>query len=325
MSVGGVFYQAGNASLKNSVFIGNYNIPTASNDGSCGALLARECTCDVEYCAVLSNHQRSYGYGLLTTPSVTYYHASGHLRNCTVVDNTSMSPYSDIVGFDFLNFATSWTNPTVENCIIRYNLILIGNENNVASTLATVASNVKSSQGNPGFLDHLHGDCRIRPPSTAIDTGMNFGQTSDILGNQVPTGAAPDMGAYEFAPMSYALWAAQNGLAGTNALPASDPDLDGRPNQAEYVLQLDPNRYDGSNGMTVALEPFGGTNYLTVSLTPPVFATDVVVSAESSIGLNGWSNTVTKISSAPVLKFRDNVPASTSNQRLMRLNCVLTQ
>jgi hypothetical protein len=44
-------------------------------------------------------------------------------------------------------------------------------------------------------------------------------------------------------------WAIQNGLAGADALPGSDPDKDGLSNLMEYYLGLSPNNSSGSGGL----------------------------------------------------------------------------
>lgn len=51
---------------------------------------------------------------------------------------------------------------------------------------------------DPGFVDLENGDLRLTRGSQAIDTGVDVGIASDIAGTRVPTGRAPDMGAYEF-------------------------------------------------------------------------------------------------------------------------------
>lgn len=50
---------------------------------------------------------------------------------------------------------------------------------------------------DPKFVN-FPGDLRLKPSSPAIDAGVNLGYTRDLLWNRVPTGRAPDAGAYEF-------------------------------------------------------------------------------------------------------------------------------
>jgi len=55
--------------------------------------------------------------------------------------------------------------------------------------------------GNPGFVNAAYSDFRLAPGSAAIDAGVNTGKgmaTVDILGNAIPAGRAPDIGAYEY-------------------------------------------------------------------------------------------------------------------------------
>jgi hypothetical protein len=51
---------------------------------------------------------------------------------------------------------------------------------------------------NPSFVNLSGGDYHLNSNSPAINAGQSLGYTSDIDGNPVPYGAAPDIGAYEF-------------------------------------------------------------------------------------------------------------------------------
>lgn len=54
--------------------------------------------------------------------------------------------------------------------------------------------------GDPLFVDPLNGDFHLQGGSPAIDAATDVGLTRDKDGNPIPTGAAPDIGAYEYQP-----------------------------------------------------------------------------------------------------------------------------
>ena len=51
---------------------------------------------------------------------------------------------------------------------------------------------------NPLFVDFDNGDFHLREGSLAIDAGVNLGYKKDFDGNAVPSGSAPDLGAFEY-------------------------------------------------------------------------------------------------------------------------------
>ncbi len=61
----------------------------------------------------------------------------------------------------------------------------------------TVTSGGHSLTGNPKFADSSADDYHLLTGSPAIDHAVDLGVTKDLDGNPRPSGAAPDMGAYE--------------------------------------------------------------------------------------------------------------------------------
>ncbi len=51
---------------------------------------------------------------------------------------------------------------------------------------------------NPDLVNPSNNDFRLSNVSPGINTGVNLSLTVDIMGNTVPTGAGPDIGAYEY-------------------------------------------------------------------------------------------------------------------------------
>ncbi len=51
---------------------------------------------------------------------------------------------------------------------------------------------------NPNFVNYADRDVHLQQTSPAVNVGVSLGYKTDLDGNVVPQGTAPDMGAYEF-------------------------------------------------------------------------------------------------------------------------------
>ena len=54
--------------------------------------------------------------------------------------------------------------------------------------------------GNPFFVDYAQHDYHLTAASPAVDAGIPLELTTDLDGKTIPSGKAPDMGAYEYTP-----------------------------------------------------------------------------------------------------------------------------
>ncbi len=75
----------------------------------------------------------------------------------------------------------------------EYNIYFLGGKTDIGITL-------ESSEKicDPMFVDLSKNDFRLKPGSPAIDAGLNLNYRFDFIGNSVPFGNAPDIGAFEY-------------------------------------------------------------------------------------------------------------------------------
>lgn len=147
---------------------------------------------------------------------------------------------------------------------------------------------------------------------------------------EVDDGASTDTTTLEIVVKEtyYSLWAASNGLAGTNAVYSADPDTDGIDNLGEYALGGNPTTNDAEYIMPVhSMGEDIGTNWLNYvyrrrldatvrNLTYEVLVTDDLVS-------NVWTNTTEETGSASIdVDFEsvtNRVPTDMEAQRFLKL------
>jgi hypothetical protein len=93
--------------------------------------------------------------------------------------------------FDYQNMVNWSINPG--GLVHKNNLYNLSGVNGQMYTLDSSEIN-----GTPQFVDSSNGNYQLQSASPAINAGINLGYTNDYLGNSIPSGAAPDLGAYEF-------------------------------------------------------------------------------------------------------------------------------
>jgi len=109
--------------------------------------------------------------------------------------------------------------------------------------------------------------------------------------------------------------------AGANT---ASPSGDGMPNLLKYALGLNPTAcVTGAQLPHPSIQPDGGQDYLTLTVSRAADPADVTCIAEVSGDLLNWvsgpSNTVTLSNTATQLVVRDNTPAATATVRFIRL------
>lgn len=112
------------------------------------------------------------------------------------------------------------------------------------------------------------------------DAGTLSGGIYAVAGGFWGAGTAPP-------PLSYATWIAGFGLSGSAAAASADPDGDGLPNGAEYVLGGIPNVHGASLRPTAAT--VGSNMVFTFSRSDAAETTDVTLTVQSGPDLASWS------------------------------------
>jgi len=109
--------------------------------------------------------------------------------------------------------------------------------------------------------------------------------------------------------------------AGANG---SSPAGDGVPNLLKYALGLDPNIPATISQLpTGGIQPDGGQDYLTMTVSRTAAQTDISYVVEVSGDLQTWAsgppNTATLTDTATQLVVRDNTPVPSATERFIRL------
>jgi len=135
----------------------------------------------------------------------------GVIENMRIENNTMVENATNEQGWKVIDFNGIPTNNTLilrNNIISANNFQVIANaetfthENNLYDLRngTTVGYPAHPSEiiDHPGFVNPSDHDYHLESTSPAIDQGLDLGYTEDFDGNPVPSGARPDLGAYEY-------------------------------------------------------------------------------------------------------------------------------
>jgi hypothetical protein len=135
----------------------------------------------------------AYPAGLIIFDNGTYFVDNIDFRNNIIGSGMARAISAN---YAWKNHFSAFDNNAVENPVFE-------ERNPKASlTLAQLqasGSALNSFTTSPGFVDPAGRDFHLQSTSPAIDAGANVGLTKDYEGNTIPQGAAPDIGAYEYA------------------------------------------------------------------------------------------------------------------------------
>lgn len=96
------------------------------------------------------------------------------------------------------NFRAVGQNVIGSSLIHDHNLYQLFGAGVVSGDSQTFGLDATEKVTDPQFLDAAHLDFRLKVTSPAVDKGVATSFPVDLLGTPVPTGAAPDIGAYEW-------------------------------------------------------------------------------------------------------------------------------
>lgn len=142
-----------------------------------------------------------------------------------------------------------------------------------------------------------------------------------IANGRVYVGTSTSLNAYGLYS-NFSTWAAQQGLIGNNALPATVVSHDGIANLMKYALGLNPfttYNSDSSSLPSVKIQTVTGSSYLALNFDG--VAPGVTYNAEASSDLVNWT-TIQSFTGTPPpgsISVQDTQPVSASARRFMRL------
>lgn len=113
------------------------------------------------------------------------------------------------------------------NFISDYNLFYRSTGTNIGTVNTTTYTNFSDWQtagydlhginADPMFMDFDSDDFRLQRVSSAINAGVDLGLTNDIVNTSIPQGGGPDMGAYEYIPLTVTINQKDNQADPTNS------------------------------------------------------------------------------------------------------------
>lgn len=147
----------------------------------------------------------------------SYIHLSGtfssdvqnlHIENNTIYEDQSGQAKGWVI-FGWAGTPTSNTAIVRNNIIYAYNLTYVSAETGFTHdhnlyffpeniTKLKYALTPSEKIADPLFIDQAHQNFRLQAGSPAIDMGVSNGMSLDFIDQPVPSGNAPDAGAYEY-------------------------------------------------------------------------------------------------------------------------------
>ncbi len=104
------------------------------------------------------------------------------------------------------SFEPAQSNASIDyNCVFRSGpgvLVKYGGKRLTWTGWRDLGFDSHGINADPRYVQPSKNDLRIRPDSPVIDVGCDVGLRKDFVGNPIPAGKQPDIGAYEYAPTS---------------------------------------------------------------------------------------------------------------------------
>jgi len=242
-NVGGLYFNAGTYTVKNSIFRDNKNTDTANGSTDASALYSSVSTTTVQNSVFANNsslantnknHTVKFASGGncynctfannnepgSTGYTFTFNAAVGTIKNCVFWNNTNQANFSGVGNNGISNYNATTTGLNTNGLTNSNNittLTLSPNNTFVSPTSFTGAPS--TSDGGVQKAASAAANWSMLIGSPAVDTGTDLttsGITTDILGNLRPLGAVYDMGAYERNSLSPATRYLVQGTTGTN-------------------------------------------------------------------------------------------------------------
>lgn len=329
---GGAFLTTSAVTLTQNVVAGNQ----ASYSG--GGLYIEDTVFRMENNLLTGNQAATRGSGLLVSSSATPGHL-GRLFHTTIADNTGSGE-----GVHLANRARLELTNTIIAGHTRVGITASLQTSAWYDSLLWYANGLNSGgpgtitphndySGDPAFTAPLSGDYHIASSSAALDRGIVTAVVVDIDGQPRPNGAAPDLGADEYYPLS-GVTAAEKAAFAPQWFATFDPSSGTFHNYLyqRYLLQF---RHFDPNGLPVVLTdtlpaglsfagqlsspamtfgqqgaeltwqtqqplPAGQTAQVLLSATSDQFAPGETISNHAAVRAGGWFFELQAASQAPL-------------------------
>jgi hypothetical protein len=165
----------------------------------------------------------------------------------------------------------------------------------------------------------------LHSPLTNPDHAQATNWIASAVPGGLPSGTAPSLGFDAWKDLIWGTNAARNPFVSG---PAADPDGDGIPNFAEYVLGLHPKRNQLGKSPQAAIELFEGLKYMTMQYTVSAAAAEGTATFQVSSNLLDWLSgppstellwTAPNIEGTISYKFRDTAPLDSTPFHFLRI------